>query len=128
MLARGSLGNPWLFDELLGGRTENPSADEILDELDWMMDAAAEHFGPERAGALDAQGYPWYIERLGAGRQPAGEPAGNRFVRRRTRGPERVAAVATLRRRPRLSAGISLLHHPVRTPHAQGRHPHPGRS
>src|SRR5438034_616311 len=32
MLARGSLGNPWLFEELLSGRTENPSADEILDE------------------------------------------------------------------------------------------------
>src|SRR6185503_4538551 len=28
MLARGSLGNPWLFEELLGRRTENPSADE----------------------------------------------------------------------------------------------------
>src|SRR5882724_2626132 len=46
MLARGSLGNPWLFEELLAGRTNHPSADEILDELEWMMDAAAEHFGP----------------------------------------------------------------------------------
>jgi nifR3 family TIM-barrel protein len=69
MLARGSLGNPWLFEELLGGRTEHPSADEILDELEWMMDAAAEHFGPERAARWMRKAYPWYMERLGAGKQ-----------------------------------------------------------
>jgi nifR3 family TIM-barrel protein len=69
MLARGSLGNPWLFDELLRGRTENPSIEEILDELDWMMDAAAEHFGPERGARWMRKAYPWYIERLGAGKQ-----------------------------------------------------------
>jgi nifR3 family TIM-barrel protein len=69
MLARGSLGNPWLFDELLTGRTENPSVDEILDELDWMMDAAAEHFGPERGARWMRKAYPWYIDRMGAGKQ-----------------------------------------------------------
>jgi tRNA-dihydrouridine synthase B len=68
MLARGSLGNPWLFEELLSGRTEEPSADEILDELGWMMDAAAEHFGPERAARWMRKAYPWYMERLGAGK------------------------------------------------------------
>ena len=69
MLARGSLGNPWLFEELLGRRTENPSAGEILGELDWMMDAAAEHFGPERAARWMRKAYPWYMERLGAGKE-----------------------------------------------------------
>jgi tRNA-dihydrouridine synthase B len=69
MLARGSLGNPWLFEELLAGRCEEPSADEILDELDWMMDAAAEHFGPERAARWMRKAYPWYMDRLGAGKQ-----------------------------------------------------------
>src|SRR5438552_931431 len=69
MLARGSLGNPWLFEELLAGRTEDPSPDEILDELDWMMDAAAEHFGPERGARWMRKAYPWYMERLGAGKQ-----------------------------------------------------------
>ncbi len=88
MLARGSLGNPWLFDELLSGRTENPSVDEILDELDWMMDAAAEHFGPERGARWMRKAYPWYIERLGGGKAVQARAAGNRFVRRRTRGPE----------------------------------------
>jgi tRNA-dihydrouridine synthase B len=69
MLARGSLGNPWLFEELLGQRTGNPSADEILDELEWMMDAAAEHFGPERAARWMRKAYPWYTERLGASKE-----------------------------------------------------------
>src|SRR4051812_2923544 len=69
MLARGSLGNPWLFGELLGARTEQPSATEILDELDWMMDAAADHFGPERAARWMRKAYPWYMDRLGAGKQ-----------------------------------------------------------
>jgi len=66
MLARGSLGNPWLFEELLGARTEEPSPDEILAELDWMMDAAAEHFGPDRAARWMRKAYPWYMDRLGA--------------------------------------------------------------
>jgi nifR3 family TIM-barrel protein len=69
MLARGSLGNPWLFEELLAQRTENPTVDEILDELGWMMDAAAEHFGPERAARWMRKAYPWYMERLGAGNE-----------------------------------------------------------
>jgi tRNA-dihydrouridine synthase B len=68
MLARGSLGNPWLFEELVGGRTEEPGADEILAELEWMMDAAAEHFGPQRAARWMRKAYPWYMERLGAGK------------------------------------------------------------
>jgi tRNA-dihydrouridine synthase B len=68
MLARGSLGNPWLFEELVGGRTEEPRADEVLAELEWMMDAAAEHFGPQRAARWMRKAYPWYMERLGAGK------------------------------------------------------------
>jgi tRNA-dihydrouridine synthase B len=68
MLARGSLGNPWLFEELLDDRTEQPTADEILDELDWMMDAAAEHFGPVRAARWMRKAYPWYTDRLRAGK------------------------------------------------------------
>jgi len=69
MLARGSLGNPWLFEELLGERTGQPTAGEILDELDWMMNAAAEHFGPQRAARWMRKAYPWYMERLGAGKE-----------------------------------------------------------
>jgi tRNA-dihydrouridine synthase B len=66
MLARGSLGNPWLFGELLGERDAEPSRDEVLDELDWLIDRCVEHLGPERAGRWLRKAYPWYLERLGA--------------------------------------------------------------
>ncbi|MHB8234470.1 MAG: tRNA dihydrouridine synthase, partial [Solirubrobacteraceae bacterium] len=37
MLARGALGNPWLFAELLGGRHDAPSREEVLEELFWTI-------------------------------------------------------------------------------------------
>jgi tRNA-dihydrouridine synthase B len=67
MLARGALGNPWLFAEVLGARDAPPSTDEILDELGWVMDCAADHLGPERAARYLRKFYPWYVERLGGG-------------------------------------------------------------
>lgn len=68
MLARGALGNPWLFSRVLGLRDDDPTAAEVLDELDWVMDRAGEHLGAERAGRYLRKFYPWYLERLGAGR------------------------------------------------------------
>jgi tRNA-dihydrouridine synthase B len=64
-LARGSLGNPWLFAELVGGRALAPTRDEVLAELDWVIEGAAEHLGPERAARYLRKFYPWYLERLG---------------------------------------------------------------
>ena len=66
MLARGSLGNPWLFASLLGDDAREPTADEVLRELDWVMDRAAEHLGAERAARYLRQFYPWYLGRIGA--------------------------------------------------------------
>jgi tRNA-dihydrouridine synthase len=66
MLARGALGNPWLFAELLGDRAAPPATDEILDELDWLVERCVEHLGPERAGRWLRKAYPWYLERVGA--------------------------------------------------------------
>jgi len=66
MLARGSLGNPWLFEQLLGTRATEPAPEEVLAELDWVMDRAVEHLGAERAGRYLRKFYPWYLERLGA--------------------------------------------------------------
>src|SRR5436309_4075409 len=37
MLARGSLGNPWLFARLLGRYYGRPSREEVADELRWVI-------------------------------------------------------------------------------------------
>jgi len=71
MLARGSLGNPWLFQRLLGGREGEPSAAEVLEELEWVIARCEEHLGAERAGRYLRKFYPWYTERLGLTRAQA---------------------------------------------------------
>jgi tRNA-dihydrouridine synthase B len=67
LLARGSLGNPWLFEQVLGLRDADaePERDEIFDELDWVIDCAVEHLGTDRATRYLRKFYPWYVERLG---------------------------------------------------------------
>jgi nifR3 family TIM-barrel protein len=65
MLARGALGNPWLFAELLERRQEPPSREEVLEELDWTLDRAVEHLGEQRATRYLRKFYPWYVPRLG---------------------------------------------------------------
>ena len=64
MLARGGLGNPWLFEHLLGLRDEAPTRTEILAELEWIIDRAVEHLGDERAARYLRTFYPWYLDRL----------------------------------------------------------------
>jgi tRNA-dihydrouridine synthase B len=64
MLARGALGNPWLFEQVLGVRGDPPGADEVVVELGWVMDRAVEHLGPARAGRYLRRFYPWYVDRL----------------------------------------------------------------
>ena len=66
MIARGSLGNPWIFEELTGERRTPPSPVEIVDELLWVIDRAEEHLGAERAARYLRKFYPWYLERLEA--------------------------------------------------------------
>jgi tRNA-dihydrouridine synthase B len=73
MLARGSLGNPWLFRELVGEEADGEEAEsgappaprEVAAELCWVMDRAAEHLGARRAGRYLRKFYPWYVARLG---------------------------------------------------------------
>jgi tRNA-dihydrouridine synthase B len=65
MIARGSLGNPWIFEELTGARTSAPTPAEIEAELRWILDRAAEHWGDDRAARNLRKFYPWYVERLG---------------------------------------------------------------
>jgi tRNA-dihydrouridine synthase B len=66
MIARGSLGNPWIFEQLTGRRSTDPDRDEVIAELLWVIDRAEEHLGPGRAARYLRKFYPWYLERLGA--------------------------------------------------------------
>jgi tRNA-dihydrouridine synthase len=112
MLARGGLGNPWLFARLLGGREADPDTAEVLAELDWVMDRAVEHMGRERAGRYLRKFYPWYVERLGGGK------ALQEALQRSATVEEARGALLPLRAfRPA----------PGPDRYAEGRHPHPRR-
>ena len=65
MIARGSLGNPWIFAELTGGDAAEPGRAQVEAELAWILDRAGEHWGAERAARNLRKFYPWYLERLG---------------------------------------------------------------
>jgi tRNA-dihydrouridine synthase B len=73
MIARGALGNPWVFEELAGRRSSPPGRDEVAAELLWVIDRAEEHLGSERAGRYLRKFYPWYMEPLGAPTELADE-------------------------------------------------------
>jgi tRNA-dihydrouridine synthase B len=64
MLARGALGNPWLFAQLLRGRELDPAREEVSAELDWTIERAVEHLGEPRATRYLRKFYPWYVARL----------------------------------------------------------------
>jgi tRNA-dihydrouridine synthase B len=68
MIARGSLGNPWIFEELTGRRADPPEREEIVVELLWVMECAEEHLGPDRAARYLRKFYPWYLDHLDAGK------------------------------------------------------------
>jgi tRNA-dihydrouridine synthase B len=67
MLARGALGNPWLFAQLVHGRETEASREEVLTELRWTIERAVEHLGEVRATRYLRKFYPWYVARLGLG-------------------------------------------------------------
>lgn len=64
MIARGSLGTPWVFSELTGQEVDPPTREQIMDELAWVMDRAEEHLGEDRAGRYLRKFYPWYLDQL----------------------------------------------------------------
>jgi tRNA-dihydrouridine synthase B len=73
MIARGALGNPWVFEELTGRRSTPPERDEIVAELLWVIDRAEEHLGADRASRYLRKFYPWYMQRLQAPAELADE-------------------------------------------------------
>lgn len=76
MVARGGLGYPWIFAELTGQRSEGPAVKEVVDELRWVLDQAADHWGSERAARNLRKFYPWYLELL-----PLDRPEADAFQR-----------------------------------------------
>ena len=93
MIARGALGNPWVFEELTGRRAEPPGRDEVAAELLWTIDRAEEHLGGERAARYLRKFYPWYVDSLGidSGERPGA--AAERRPRSRSPACERGPAV-----------------------------------
>ncbi|MGZ5375606.1 MAG: tRNA dihydrouridine synthase [Solirubrobacterales bacterium] len=71
MIARGSLGNPWIFEQLTGTAAAPPPRERIVAELLWVIERGEEHLGPDRAARYLRKFYPWYLERLGAPRADA---------------------------------------------------------
>jgi tRNA-dihydrouridine synthase B len=69
MLARGALGNPWMFGRLLGTYEGEPTPEEVLAELEWVIASAEDHLGVDRAGRYLRKFYPWYADRLGLTRR-----------------------------------------------------------
>jgi tRNA-dihydrouridine synthase len=65
MIARGALGNPWLFARLTGGPQDEPTPAQVRAELAWTIDRAVEHLGEPRATRYLRKFYPWYTVRLG---------------------------------------------------------------
>ena len=95
MLARGALGNPWIFAELAGDRAASPTPEEVVEELLWLIDRAEEHWGAERATRNLRKLYPPYLATLGLRGQRA-----DAFMRMPTLDHVREALEAVCERRP----------------------------
>jgi nifR3 family TIM-barrel protein len=117
MLARGALGNPWLFEQVLGTREAAPDHDEVVAEWLWVVDRAEEHLGSERAARYLRKFHPWYVETLGEGKALQAE------LQRADGLEEQRAVIATMRRRPIQGVSFSRDDSEGRR-HAEGRHPH----
>lgn len=65
MIARGALGNPWIFGELTGLAKGAPDRQRVVAEMLWLIDCGEQHWGERRASRNLRKFYPWYLERLG---------------------------------------------------------------
>ena len=132
MLARGSLGNPWLFEQVLGRRDGEPSREEILEEWAWVVDRGEEHLGADRAGALPAQVPPVVPRAAGRAARPCRTAcsAPRRSPSSARSSPNSVlpcsAALLSEHSSRPPGAGVFFLRIPPQgRRYAEGRHPHP---
>ena len=63
--ARGRSATRGCSSSCWGSGLREPEPAEILAELDWVLERACEHLGPERAARYLRKFYPWYADRLG---------------------------------------------------------------
>ncbi|MGO9975701.1 MAG: tRNA dihydrouridine synthase [Solirubrobacteraceae bacterium] len=111
LLARGSLGNPWLFAQLLGTLDDEPTREEVVGELRWVMERAAEHLGEQRAARYLRKFYPWYIERLGGTRhEQAALQAGLQVAPTLVAARDLVEAYASTERDSHLQVAVHATH------------------
>ena len=69
MLARGALGNPWLFAQVLGTRERRADArGDPRRVAAGCSTAPSSTSGPDRAARYLRKFHPWYVERLGEGK------------------------------------------------------------
>lgn len=67
MLARGILGDPWLFSQLTKGDSSLIGDHQVVAaELEWVIDNTTEHLGFDRASRYLRKHYPWYVDKLAA--------------------------------------------------------------
>ncbi len=139
MLARGALGNPWLFAQLLGGRDGEPTpAGGAGASSTGRSTAPSSTWASERATRYLRKFYPWYVAAPGARSAQREAPAGGAAERRdagagaraaraaaraarspperpdRAPGPRYTAALAAALRRPTspLAAGFCVSSRP----------------
>ena len=62
----GMLVQLWSATAPSGG---GPTPGEVAQELEWLMERAVDHMGPERGGRWMRKAYPWYVERMGGGKE-----------------------------------------------------------
>lgn len=63
MISRGALGNPWIFREVLEGRTVHPALDEWGDVVLRHLDYQEQHYGDtELAAIMSRKHLLWYIK------------------------------------------------------------------
>jgi nifR3 family TIM-barrel protein len=67
MVGRAAQGNPWALREILDGRSEPPSREEVVAELLLFMRETVRELGERRASGFLKKFYGWY---LGHGRFP----------------------------------------------------------